>query len=180
MQSICVYLAASFGTSPSFSESVALLAHKLVERNLRLVYGGSSCGTMGILADAVKDEGGIVIGIITEHLIVTERPSKRLDALHIMDTMSARKKMLQNESDMFLVMPGGLGTLEEAMDTWNAIKIGVLDKPIGFFNPNGFFDGLFDLVQSCRHAGFVSEAQTTIPKVDDNLEALLDALVEAS
>jgi uncharacterized protein (TIGR00730 family) len=182
MQSICVYLAASLGASSSFAESVELLAYKLVERNLRLVYGGSSHGTMGVLADTVKQQGGTVIGVMPEHLIHAgkEAPSAVLDQLHVTSSMEARKNMMRDEADMFLVMPGGLGTLDEAVETWNEIRLGILDKPIGFFNPNGFFDGLFEFVQSCGHAGFISKEQTTIPKVHDNLEVLLDALQEAS
>jgi uncharacterized protein (TIGR00730 family) len=182
MQSICVYLAASFGVSPFFSKSVTLLARKLVERNLRLVYGGSSHGTMGVLADTVKQHGGTVMGVMPEHLIDVgkETPSASLDKLHVTSSMEVRKRMMRDNADMFLVMPGGLGTLDEAVETWNEIRLGLLDKPIGFFNPNGFFDGLFDFVQSCERAGFISEEQTTIPKVNDNLDVLLDALLEAS
>ncbi|KTD50489.1 lysine decarboxylase [Legionella quinlivanii] len=91
---------------------------------------------MGLLANTVKECGGKVVGIITHHLIEQEKPLKCLDELYIVDSMQERKSMMQQISDMFIVMPGGLGTLEEAIETWNAIKIGELTKPIGFLNIN--------------------------------------------
>ncbi|WP_234999737.1 TIGR00730 family Rossman fold protein [Legionella quinlivanii] len=103
---------------------------------MTLVYGGSSLGMMGLLANTVKECGGKVVGIITHHLIEQEKPLKCLDELYIVDSMQERKSMMQQISDMFIVMPGGLGTLEEAIETWNAIKIGELTKPIGFLNIN--------------------------------------------
>ncbi|KTD57837.1 lysine decarboxylase [Legionella santicrucis] len=80
----------------------------------------------------VKEYGGWVVGIITHHLIEQEKPLKILDELHIVDSMQQRKTMMQKISDMFVVMLGSLGILEEAIETWNAIKIGELIKPIGF------------------------------------------------
>jgi len=176
MRSVCVYLGALSGNNPAFLASTILLGKQIAALNLRLVYGGSSLGMMGLLANTVKDAGGTVVGVITEYLIPKEKPLERLDALHIVDSMHERKKMMQDESDLFLVMPGGLGTLEEATETWNAIKIGVLDKPIGFFNQNGYFDLLFAFIKSCETSGFLSEKHRCIPLVDSDVEALLQAL----
>ncbi|MDF1646614.1 MAG: TIGR00730 family Rossman fold protein [Legionellaceae bacterium] len=178
MRSICVYLGASEGDSLDFSKSVILLGQAIVRLNLRLVYGGSSQGMMGLLANTVKDAGGTVLGVITKHLIPKEKPLERLDMLYVVDSMLERKQKLQDESDMFLVMPGGLGTLEEAIDTWNAVKIGVLDKPIGFFNQAGYFDLLFKFIESCEGAGFLSKVHRCIPWVDSDVEMLLQTLVD--
>jgi uncharacterized protein (TIGR00730 family) len=179
MRSVCVYLGASEGNNTAFSESVVLLGKKIAALNLRLVYGGSRLGMMGLLANTVKDAGGTVVGVITEHLIPKEKPLEQLDALHVVNSMQARKKMMQDESDIFLVMPGGLGTLEEAIETWNAIKIGIFNKPIGFFNQNGYFDLLFAFIKSCETSGFLSEAHRRIPLVDLDVEMLLLALTRA-
>ncbi|MCH9756201.1 MAG: TIGR00730 family Rossman fold protein [Gammaproteobacteria bacterium] len=176
MRSVCVYLGASEGSAPAFLESVVLLGQTIAALNLRLVYGGSSMGLMGLLANTVKDAEGTAVGIITKHLVPKEKPLERLDALHLVDSMQMRKKMMQDESDMFLVMPGGLGTVEEAIDTWNAIRIGELHKPIGFFNQNGYFDLLFEFMASCEVTGFLSEAHRRIPLIDSDVKSLLLAL----
>ncbi|KTD50486.1 lysine decarboxylase [Legionella quinlivanii] len=85
---------------------------------------------------------------------------------------------MQKISDMFVVMPGGLGTLEEAIETWNAIKIGELTKPIGILNINGYFDGLFSFVNSCEQAGFLTARASNIPISSSNIRLLWNEMLE--
>jgi uncharacterized protein (TIGR00730 family) len=176
MESVCVYLGANSGSHAQYKEETTKLAYHLVKMNLTLVYGGSSLGMMGLLATIVKELGGKVIGVITTHLIEKEKPLNILDALHIVDSIQERKKMLQHLGDAFAVLPGGLGTLEEAFETWNAIKTGELDKKIGFLNVNHFFDGLFDFIKTCNEKGFINEAQAAIPAIHSEPEILLKYL----
>lgn len=121
MKSVCVYLGAKFGNSTLFKDMVVQLGSQIAHSNIRLVYGGSSLGLMGLLATSVMDLGGKVTGIIPENLIALEKPLTSLDELVITKTMQERKILMQQKADAFIVMPGGLGTLEEAFDTWNAI-----------------------------------------------------------
>lgn len=176
MSSICVYLGASCGNSIAFGEAVILLGQKIADSGSTLIYGGSSLGLMGLLANTVKNQGGKVIGVITQQLIAKEKPPSTLDKLHVVDSMQERKRMMQSLADLFVVMPGGLGTLEEAFETWNAIKIGVLNKPIGFLNMSGFFDQLFSFTETCEKYGFLSEAHRHIPTIKDDIKLLLDHL----
>ena len=176
MKSICVYLGASYGNDSMFNEAVILLGKEIADSGLTLVYGGSSLGLMGVLANTVKDHGGKVIGVITQQLIEKELPLTNLDELHIVDSMQERKQMMQKLADVFVVMPGGLGTLEEAFETWNAIKIGVIDKPIGFVNIRGFFDELFAFTKTCEKNGFLSEKHQHIPKINPEIKLLLEEL----
>lgn len=179
MRSICVCLGAYMPESSAFPEAVKRLGKMIAAHHLRLIYGGSSMGMMGLLAHAVKDAGGITVGVITKQLIPKEKPSDTLDALHIVETMAERKAMMQDESDMFLVLPGGLGTLEETFDTWNAIKIGLFDKPLGFFNQDGYFDALFEFVNTCEQSGLIKPEHARIPIIGSDIEALLKALIQA-
>ncbi|HEM7073815.1 TPA: TIGR00730 family Rossman fold protein [Legionella pneumophila] len=178
MKSVCVYLGANFGKNEAFKVAVVKLGNEIADMGLTLVYGGSSLGMMGLLATTVKESGGKVIGVITSHLIEKEKPLEILDELHIVESMQERKKMMQNLADAFIVMPGGIGTLEEAIETWNAIKIGEIDKNIGFLNVDGFFDGLFSFVNNCQKNGFLTEEQESIPQVSSNVCALINALME--
>lgn len=155
MKTVCVYLGSNFGGNNQFSESVILLGKELAGRDLTLVYGGSSLGLMGLLAMTVKNYGGKAIGIITEQLIEKEKPLSLLDKLLIVESMQKRKRMMQQMADFFIVMPGGLGTLEEAFETWNAIKIGELKKSISFLNINGYFDELFSFINRCEQTGLL-------------------------
>lgn len=176
METIGVYLGANSGNSPYFREAVIALGKELVALNLTLIYGGSSLGMMGLLANSVKEQGGKVIGVITQHLIDKEIPLTTLDELHIVNTMQERKKLIQTISDAFITMPGGLGTLEEALETWNAIKIGELQKKIAFLNINGYFDGLFSYFQTIIQHGLLSEKDHAIPIIASDVPSLLYAL----
>lgn len=178
MKSICVYLGAKFGNSTLFQDLVLQLGNQIAHSNFRLIYGGSSLGLMGLLAKVVMDSGGKVTGVTTESIITQEQPFTSLDELVITKTMQERKILMQQKADAFIVMPGGLGTLEEALDTWNAIKIGVLDKPIGFLNIDGYFDDLFSFISNAERHGFISETQAKIPKINDCPALLISELLK--
>lgn len=173
MLSICVYLGANPGKDPQFTEAVTCLGQEIVKRNWSLIYGGSSLGLMGLLANTVKKHGGKAIGIITKQLINQEQPLASLDELHLVNSMHERKHLMQQKADLFLVMPGGLGTLEEAFDTWNAIKLGLFSKPIGFLNTNGYFDDLFSFMANCAEQGFISPKQQQLPIISADIKHLL-------
>ena len=178
MRSVCVYLGANSGNNNRLFESVVTLGQQIASSGNRLVYGGSSQGLMGLLASSVIAQGGKVTGIIPTHLIEKEIPPDNLDDLIVTETMQERKLLLQQLSDTFIVMPGGLGTLEEAFDTWNAIKIGILDKPIGFLNIDNYYDGLFSFINNCADHGFISQQQKKIPLIDSNPQILLASLLK--
>ncbi|MBA4697088.1 MAG: TIGR00730 family Rossman fold protein [Legionella sp.] len=178
VKSVCVYLGAKFGNSTLFKHVVVELAKQIAHSNIRLVYGGSGLGLMGLLATTVLDLGGKVTGIIPEHLIVLEQPLTSLNELVITQTMQERKMLMQQKADAFIVMPGGLGTLEEAFDTWNAIKIGVFNKPFGFLNIDGYFDDLFSFITNAEKHGYISKAQAQIPIINDCPSLLLSALAK--
>ncbi|WP_454780376.1 LOG family protein [Legionella sp. WA2022007384] len=177
MESVCVYLGASLGNNKSFEDATIKLAHELVNMRLTLIYGGSSLGMMGLLATTVKELGGKAIGVTTTHLLDKEKPLEILDQLHVVDSMQQRKKMLQALADVFIVMPGGLGTLEEAIETWNAIKIGEFDKKIGFLNIDNYFDKLLDFMDHCKAKDFMNAHHLAIPIIHNNPSLLLGNLI---
>ncbi len=178
MKFLCVYLGSAATNDKNFKDSVVLLGKEIVALGFTLVYGGSSLGMMGLLASTVQKNGGKVIGVMARQLLEKEKPLETLDEFLIVDSMQERKKLLQQKADMFLVMPGGIGTLEEVFETWNAIKIGIFDKPIGFLNVNGYFDGLFAFINTCEKNGFLSSSHAQIPMVSQKLRPLLNKMSE--
>lgn len=178
MESICVYLGSNLGNHSAFKIAVIQLAQEIVNYKLTLIYGGSSLGMMGLLASTVKELGGKVIGITTSHLLSKEIPLNTLDKLYIVDNMQERKKMLIQLADGFIVLPGGLGTLEEAMETWNSIKTGELNKKIAFLNINHYFNNLFTFMRNCQENGFISPEQYSIPIVHTELKILFEDLFQ--
>ncbi|WP_367606744.1 TIGR00730 family Rossman fold protein [Legionella sp. W05-934-2] len=176
MNHICVYLGSSFGNKECYKHSVEALGKEIAAQEYTLIYGGSSLGMMGVLANTAMKHGGKVIGITTQHLLDKEVPLDTLDELIIVDSMQERKKRMQTMADSFIVMPGGLGTLEEAIETWNAIKIGEITKPIAFFNKDAYFDSLFKFMTCCNESGFLKEADLKLPIVSDNIKVILNTL----
>lgn len=172
MKSICVYLGSSPGHNAILDKSILELSRLITEHNTHLIYGGSRFGLMGKLAKSVLDNGGQVTGIISRSLLDKEKPLDTLSELIITDTIQERKLLFQQKASAFMVLPGGIGTLEEAFEVWNGIKVGTLKTPIGFFNPNDFYAKLFDFITQCEEAGFVTPSQTNIPFIDDNIADL--------
>ena len=170
MKTICVYLGANTGNNPLLIDLVSELGQIIAQNKVRLIYGGSNCGVMGLLARVVLKNDGKVTGVFPRSLISKENPLDTLDELIITDSMQERKLLLQKHSDAFLVFPGGLGTLEEAFETWNAIKIGTLIAPIGYVN--GYYNKLFDFITSCKDSGFITPEQTKIPIIESNIKNL--------
>jgi uncharacterized protein (TIGR00730 family) len=176
MPTLCVYLGAKSGNSSKYKEAVISLGSQLAELGIDLIYGGSSLGLMGELARCTLKNGGKVTGIITESLLSIETPQDGLDNLLVVKTIAERKSMMIEKSDAFLVFPGGIGTLEEAFETLNAIKIGLINKKIGFLNIGNYFDDLFKFIHNCSSEGFVKQNHTNIPILTDNVLTLIKAL----
>ncbi|MDP3559101.1 MAG: TIGR00730 family Rossman fold protein [Legionellaceae bacterium] len=176
MKSVCVYLGANLGNSARLREAATTLGQVIATAGYRLVYGGSSQGLMGLLATSAMAHGGKVTGVIPTCLIDKELPSDNLDSLILTESMHERKLIMQQQADAFIVMPGGLGTLEEAFETWTAIKIGILNKPLGFLNIDGFYDELFSFIGNCTQHGFIAPHQMHIPSIDSNPQTLLASL----
>lgn len=176
MATLCVYLGANAGHSTKYKKQAIKLGQQLASSGISLIYGGSSLGLMGELARSVLANGGNATGIITEHLLDIEKPLEGLDRLITVKSMSERKSMMIKQSDAFLVFPGGIGTLEEAIETLNAIKIGLINKKIGFLNIEGYFDSLFQFINECSAQGFIKAKDAGIALQSESIENLLATL----
>lgn len=158
MQRICVYCASNVGVRGDYAEAARKLAAVLLDHNYQLVYGGSSRGIMGILADAVLERGGTVHGVIPELLLDKEVSHQGLSKLHVVKSMHERKSLMESLSDAFIALPGGFGTLEELIEilTWGQLHIH--SKPVGVINVAGFFDGLIKYLDHAVVEGFLPPA----------------------
>lgn len=161
--SICVFLGARPGNSKVYARAAERLGKAIVSMGYDLVYGGSSLGVMGVLANAVLVAGGHVTGVMTSSLIDKEKPPEDLDELIVVDSLLKRKEVMQNLSKAFIAMPGGLGTFDEMLDIWSALRVGELDKPFGILNIENYFENLLVLYQQFCEAGFADELDLDIP-----------------
>jgi uncharacterized protein (TIGR00730 family) len=142
MKAICVFCGANFNGDPLLKQSVELLAEIMVSRDITLVYGGGKVGVMGILADAVVDRSGKVIGVIPQFLMDKEVGHTGITELRIVENMHHRKQLMNDLCDAIIMLPGGFGTLEEFFEVLTWLQLGLHSHPVGILNTNGFYDNL--------------------------------------
>ena len=176
MKKLCVFTGAATGTDPRFVAAADQLGQILASRNLGLVYGGGKSGLMGKIADAVIAAQGHATGIIPKFLDNVEIAHRGLDDLRVIDTMHERKNMMYETSDGFIIMPGGLGTLDETMEiiTWR--QLGLHRKPIIIVNLYGYWDHMLMLFQNIIDEGFMHHGHTGHFEHVDDMDALADRL----
>jgi uncharacterized protein (TIGR00730 family) len=174
IKSICVYCGSSPGRLEAYAEGARSLAAALVERKLRLVYGGAKVGIMGVLADTVLELGGEAVGVIPEALLKKEIAHKGLTELHVTGSMHERKTLMAELSDGFIALPGGIGTLEELFEIWTWAQLGFHRKPCGLVNVAGYFDGLITFMDHAVAERYVKSAQRSMLMVETAPAALLD------
>src|SRR5215211_580073 len=137
IHSIAVFCGSRSGNDPIFAEAGRLLGRGLAQRGIRLVFGGGRVGLMGVIADAVLEAGGSVLGVIPDFLTRREMAHQGVTDMVITDSMHDRKRQMYEESDAFLMMPGGIGTLDEIIEVISWRQLGLHDKPILFCDIGG-------------------------------------------
>ena len=183
IQSVCVYCGSSPGNDPAYLEAGRTLGRTLGEAGLRLVYGGGTKGIMGAVAEGTMEAGGKVIGIIPRFLMnkeATEKALGQLDELVVTEDMHERKHRMFEESDAFVTLPGGIGTLEEVIEIMTWAQLGQHTKPIVLANINGFWNPLSTLLDHMREAGFIHTAHRVRPLVIDTPEAIVPAILASA
>jgi uncharacterized protein (TIGR00730 family) len=176
MRALCVFCGASLGNEPAHAIVAREVGSLLAKRGIRLVYGGGSVGLMGAVADAVLAGGGEVTGVIPHKLAGKEIAHQGLTELVAVETMHERKAQMANRSDAFMVLPGGLGTLEELFEVWSWAQLGFHRKPIGILDTHGYFRPLRDLMDHAATSGFMRRADLELVTFDEDPERLLATL----
>ena len=178
--SICIYCGSRSGASPVYAQAAQAVGAWIGQQGARLVYGGGHAGLMGTVADATLASGGTVFGVIPRALKTRELAHSGITELHVVDTMHQRKALMAQESDVFLALPGGIGTLEELFEVWTWLQLGYHDKPVGLLNVDGYFDDLLRFMDHTTSQGFVSSEQRALLQVDDEAERLLTRLAASA
>jgi uncharacterized protein (TIGR00730 family) len=175
VESVCVFCGSSDAADPSYLQAAARLGRALAEADIRLVYGGGGVGLMGACAHAAHAAGGRVLGVIPDFLVSRERALETIEHV-VVGNMHARKMTMFQRSDAFVVLPGGVGTLEEIVELLSWRRLGLHAKPVVFYNPGGFWRPLFDLFQHTVEARFTPpefmQAWTAAERIEDVVPAL--------
>jgi uncharacterized protein (TIGR00730 family) len=172
IKTLCVYCGSSTGFDPRHAETARALGRLLARENITLIYGGGRVGLMGQVADATLAAGGKVIGIIPTMLKTVEVAHAGLTELIAVDTMHARKHRMFEIADAFAVLPGGLGTLDEAFEiiTWR--QLGLHDKPILLIDNNRYWEPLRALLGHVVAGGFAQPETRRLVTVVENIETI--------
>jgi uncharacterized protein (TIGR00730 family) len=152
---LCVYCA-SGPTHSALLELAAALGAAIADRGWTLVSGGGNVSAMGAVAAAARSHGGRTVGVIPKALVHRELADVDADELIVTDTMRERKQVMEDRADAFLVLPGGIGTLEEFFEAWTAGYLGMHEKPLVMLDPFGHYDGLLAWVRGLVDTGYVS------------------------
>jgi uncharacterized protein (TIGR00730 family) len=179
MKNILVYCGASVGFDEIYKNTAIAAGKLLVEKNKTLVYGAGSVGIMGIIADAVLENGGEVIGVIPSFMEKFEVQHKGLTEIHVVETMHQRKQLMAEVSDAVVALPGGWGTLDELFEILTWKQLGLHQMPVGLLNVNGFYDPLIEMIHKMVKEGFLKQTNLDMLMIDDNLESLLNRMEQA-
>jgi uncharacterized protein (TIGR00730 family) len=175
LKSICVYCGASDAVSPGYMALAQELGRELAKQDIRLVYGGGGVGLMGACARAAHESAGDVLGIMPRFLLEKERIFEDVEH-RIVEDMHTRKQMMFDESDAFIVLPGGIGTLEEAVEILSWARLGLHAKPMAFLDEDGFWEPFFDLMEKIIEGGFTPESFRSLLVHSDSPQTAISAL----
>jgi uncharacterized protein (TIGR00730 family) len=176
LSAVAVYCGSNRGTDPAYAAAADSLGRLIAARGIRLVYGGGHVGLMGVIADAVLDSGGEVLGVITKALEAKEVMHRGLTELVVTETMHERKAAMVDAADAFIMLPGGYGTFDEFFEALTWTQLGIHDKPCGVLDVAGYFEPLLDLLDAAVSSGFVIPAHRGLVITESQPAALLDRL----
>lgn len=179
-KSVCVFCGSSSGRDPAYVEAARAFGAMLGRENIHLVYGGGHVGMMGALSDAVMHAGGHVLGIIPEFLVAREHARDGKNELMVVRDMHERKRVMVEEADAFVALPGGVGTLEELVEQLTWLQLDRHKKPILLANIKGYWNPLIALFQHMQSEKFLYDgvrylvadrAEDIVPKLRAAVEA---------
>lgn len=174
---IAVYCGSRMPNDPIYKENAISLANYFIKNDITLIYGGATVGIMGIIADAMLEQGGTVIGVMPEVLVDQEYAHQGLTQLIEVDNMHTRKQTIMDLADAFIAFPGGCGTMEEIFEviTWN--QIGIHDKNYGFLNINKFYEGIKLYLNTANETGFLPDEMLERIIFEENFDDFIKKLI---
>ena len=178
IKTVAIYCGSNNGRDESYKKFAKELGEVLAKRRINLVYGGTNKGLMGVLANSAFEEGTHVTGIITERLRAKGQVNPNLSVLESYSTMQSRKARMIELADAFIMMPGGIGTLEEFMEVWTLNQLGETSKPLGVLNIDNYFANLMSFIDHMIAEKFLPSAHRNGIVVHSDPEELINLLIK--
>lgn len=173
---ICVFCGSSMGNDIRYQEAAAQLGEVLAQNDCTLYYGGGNVGLMKVIADKMIERGKEVVGVMPNLILEMEIGHDGISKMVEVDSMSERKTILINESDAFIAMPGGFGTLDELFEIVVLNQLRVTDKPVALYNTLNYYDSLINFIDHGVSQGFIRKEHRNNIIVSDNPETLFQEL----
>ena len=178
MKNISVFCGAHEGNNPRYAEDAKKIGEILAAKGINVVFGGGNVGLMKIVSDAALDNGVDAIGIGLESLHNLELVNPRLKNQIITKTLLDRKDEFMKRSDAFIVLPGGVGSLDELAEIMANNQLGLINKPVGLLNTEGYYDHLLAWMRKAVEEGFITEANFNDLIVSSSCEDLVNLIIE--
>ncbi len=173
MKSVCIFCGSNKGTRKEYALSAQTIGELFAQNNIAMIYGGAANGMMGIIADTMMKNGGMVVGVIPTIIAERELAHKNISELHVVSSMSERKTKMIELADAFIVLPGGVGTMDELFEVLAFTHLGVNAKLIGVLNVNGYYNKMLEFIDHAVAEEFVPARVKAQIVVDEQPESLL-------
>ena len=177
MKNISIFCGDHEGKNPKYAQSAKIISEAIAKKGINVVFGGGNVGLMKIISDTALDNGVEVLGISLKSLHALELANPRLNEIVVTDTLLDRKDEFMSRSDAFIVLPGGVGSLDELAEIMASNQLGIINKPVGILNTEGYYDHLLKWFDKAVEEGFISSANLKELLVSDNPEELVDLVV---
>lgn len=176
---VCVYCSSASGIDPSYLKLAEQVGGALAQADYVVVSGGGSVSCMGALTRGARAAGGRTEGVITSFLVGLEVADTDSAELVVTETMRERKAEMDRRSDAFVILPGGLGTLEELFEIWTTRGLGEHHRPLAILDPLGVFDPLFGALDGLCDQGFISHDAFDAIEICRNVPELIAILASS-
>ena len=177
MKNISIFCGAHEGKNPKYAQSAKIISEAIAKKGINVVFGGGNVGLMKIISDTALDNGVEVLGISLKSLHALELANPRLNEIVVTDSLLDRKNEFMSRSDAFIVLPGGVGSLDELAEIMASNQLGIINKPVGILNTEGYYDHLLKWFDKAVEEGFISLANLKELLVSDNPEELVELVV---
>ena len=177
MKNISIFCGAHEGKNPEYAKAAKSIAEVIAKKGINVVFGGGNVGLMKIISDTALDNGVEVLGISLESLHALELANPRLNEIVVSKTLLDRKDEFMSRSDAFIVLPGGVGSLDELAEIMASNQLGIINKPVGILNTDGYYDYLIKWFNKAVDEGFISSENLKELLISDYPDELVEMVV---
>ena len=177
IENISIFCGAHEGNNPIYAQEAKNIAEIIAKKGINVVFGGGDVGLMKIVSDTALDNGVKALGISLRSLYELELSNPRLDEVIVAETLLDRKDVFMQRSDAFIVLPGGVGSLDELAEVMASNQLGIINKPIGILNTAGYYDHLIAWMNKAVAEGFISDTNFDELIITDSCEDLVEKIV---